>query len=555
MDSVVYWYKTEVYFWRSAGSLFWSITCLPLITIFLVILSQFSFLHPWQALADFASVVLSLSFLLWLGILTAILITIACTATFTVVPDVPATRLRSYLSLLRWSRWPHLIAAKLGGACVAWVCSHFMDQRFYSLTTVVVTTDRELLLLNESHLFLVLAGAMAGLVYYTNFYLSHLSYLAFPTLQRDKYFRARSEIIQLAKLCVRLTWRHIRLFYLGYWLLGGSYRSWVLNLLNVEGITEEQPLDTFFGLLDLTLLCQTCLCTFFILFTWSLTAVLYRVYHTQRLEIPVLTTFSSASKHCLSAALAAQTAPLLQHLAFLDLAYLSGHSPQRRVEVFSLSQPGGHPYTWRAVCSACLQQLEALAAQVQTAHLAALATLPVQHLPAEKIFSTTGVQSTPSPPPQPVAAKTSFTSKLYSGLKDKPILSYFLMELPDTKSRQLFAACQIHIWAIEAMSQLAAASYEEDKFGVVQQTLSAIFTSLISLQDTIEKYFKLQPLTVRRSSKESHPQPHITLCQQLRVTLKTAIYRLTNSFGRHLGDLNLNTDCMKRVRPFLDYRE
>jgi hypothetical protein len=34
-----------------------------------------------------------------------------------------------------------------------------------------------------------------------------------------------------------------------------------------------------------------------------------------------------------------------------------------------------------------------------------------------------------------------------------------------------------------AVSLLAAASYEEDKYGVVQQSLSAIFSSLILLQD------------------------------------------------------------------------
>ena len=81
---------------------------------------------------------------------------------------------------------------------------------------------------------------------------------------------------------------------------------------------------------------------------------------------------------------------LLQHLAFLDLAYLSGHSEQRRQEVYSLSQPGGHPHTWRAVCGACLQQLEALASRVHVAHRTALGTLPVTHLPADRIFSTGG---------------------------------------------------------------------------------------------------------------------------------------------------------------------
>ena len=45
--------------------------------------------------------------------------------------------------------------------------------------------------------------------------------------------------------------------------------------------SQQQQLDTMCGLLDLTLLWQTLLCSFFILSTWSLTAVLYRVYHTQ----------------------------------------------------------------------------------------------------------------------------------------------------------------------------------------------------------------------------------------------------------------------------------
>ena len=45
--------------------------------------------------------------------------------------------------------------------------------------------------------------------------------------------------------------------------------------------SRQQQLDTMCGLLDLTLLWQTLLCSFFILSTWSLTAVLYRVYHTQ----------------------------------------------------------------------------------------------------------------------------------------------------------------------------------------------------------------------------------------------------------------------------------
>lgn len=51
----------------------------------------------------------------------------------------------------------------------------------------------------------------------------------------------------------------------------------------------------------------------------------------------------------------------------------------------------------------------------------------------------------------------------------------------------------------------------------------------------IEKHFKLQPLSTRRSKSDLPIRLHALLWQELRVTLKTSIYRLTNVFGRYLG--------------------
>ena len=56
----------------------------------------------------------------------------------------------------------------------------------------------------------------------------------------------------------------------------------------------------------------------------------------------------------------------MQHLAFLDLAYLSDKCHWRRLEVFSLSQRGGHPVTWRSVCQSCLSQIHNLMTSLQT---------------------------------------------------------------------------------------------------------------------------------------------------------------------------------------------
>ncbi|PVD23717.1 hypothetical protein C0Q70_16990 [Pomacea canaliculata] len=254
----------------------------------------------------------------------------------------------------------------------------------------------------------------------------------------------------------------------------------------------------------------------------------------QRLEFPVLPGFNSPSKYCLNEALICNDA-LLQHLAFLDLSHLSSTNMARRQEVFSLSQPGGHPYTWRAIASTCLQQVDMLVTKVHIANAAKLASVPLQQHP-EKIFHTTvsddellkDVLKTSS-------QKPSLLSRVRAILMTKPVLSYFLMELPDAKSRQLFATCQIPIWAIEALSHLAAASYREDKYGVVQQSLPTIITSLVTLHDNVEKYFKLQPPALRRYGRETPVAPRLLLSQQLRETLKTSIYRLTDTFSSHLG--------------------
>uniref|UniRef100_A0A0E9RFR5 Nucleoporin NDC1 n=1 Tax=Anguilla anguilla TaxID=7936 RepID=A0A0E9RFR5_ANGAN len=52
---------------------------------------------------------------------------------------------------------------------------------------------------------------------------------------------------------------------------------------------------------------------------------------------------------------------ILKFLALQDLALLSQHSPSRRQEVFSLSQPGGHPHNWSAICKdVCLSSMTSL---------------------------------------------------------------------------------------------------------------------------------------------------------------------------------------------------
>lgn len=51
----------------------------------------------------------------------------------------------------------------------------------------------------------------------------------------------------------------------------------------------------------------------------------------------------------------------------------------------------------------------------------------------------------------------------------KQILIELLDQLPDAANQELFGDCQLQVWAITSISELAIASYAEDVYGVVQR--------------------------------------------------------------------------------------
>lgn len=147
--------------------------------------------------------------------------------------------------------------------------------------------------------------------------------------------------------------------------------------------------------------------------------------------------------------------------------------------------------------------------------------------------------------PQPAKNGSSFW-------KTKPVISYFLTEFPDAKSRKLFASAQLDIWAVEALCNLVAASFREDNYGVVQKTLPQILTSVIKLQENVEKHLKLVSSGRRNGGRGSLDLP---LKYVLHSSLKSCIYRIINVFGAHLLNLDLPSDTSYKLKLFMDFKE
>ncbi|KAK2102527.1 Nuclear pore complex subunit [Saguinus oedipus] len=123
--------------------------------------------------------------------------------------------------------------------------------------------------------------------------------------------------------------------------------------------------------------------------------------------------------------------------------------------------------------------------------------------------------------------------------------------------RLFFSDAQMHIWALEDLSHLVAASYAEGRFGIVQTTLPAILNTLLTLQEAVDKYLKLPHASSKppRISGSLVNTSYKTLRFAFRASLKTAIYRITATFGEHLNAVQTSAEHQKILQQFLEFKE
>ncbi|XP_078188028.1 nucleoporin NDC1 isoform X10 [Callithrix jacchus] len=570
------------------------------------------------------------------------------------------------------------------GMVMAW-CAAVITQGQYSFLVIPCTGTNSFgspvvqTCLNEYHLFFLLAGAFMGYSYSLLYFVNNMNYLPFPIIQQYKFLRFRRSLLLLVKhSCVESLFL-VRNFCILYYFIGHIPKAWISTAMNLH-IDEQvhRPLDTVSGLLNLSLLYHVWLCGVFLLTTWYISWILFKIYATE-------------------------------YLALQDLMLLSQYSPSRRQEVFSLSQPGGHPHNWTAISMGCLNLLNGMTQKLVLYQEAAAtngrvsSSYPVEpkkfSSPEETTFQTPKSSQMPRPSVPPLVKTSLFSSKLstpdvasppgipfgssvmhrmagifdvntcygspqspqlirrgprlwtsasdqqmtefsnpspstsisaegktvrqpnviYSWIQNKreqhfwdakegallepenlrparatwqnpvstenteiswvcwctPIvlatweaeiknflskrvlIMYFFSKHPEASIQAVFSDAQMHIWALEGLSHLVAASYTEDRFGVVQTTLPAILNTLLMLQEAVDKYFKLPHASSKppRISGSLVDTSYKTLRFAFRASLKTAIYRITTTFGEHLNAVQASAEHQKRLQQFLEFKE
>ncbi|XP_070169772.1 nucleoporin NDC1 [Polyergus mexicanus] len=431
----------------------------------------------------------------------------------------------------------------------------------------------------EEYYFLLFSGLWSGL-YFSIKINDSMKYFRFSIIAQSKFLRLRQgTYTMLPKLMISSTWS--TLYYMAiYYFLGSYCRGVLLSVISVQ--TEVEPLDNMSRLLNLTLILQLWLHQFIFILTISSTYLLFEIYLTEWIPFKFGSSDAysvDASELTLIDALSMDKIPIMQHLGYLDLVTLAQKEKIRRGMLFTLSQPGGHPYNWNCIVQKCIDVLKKFSydfnaismkpqeqqfcysMNVLTARIA-----PAQPVQKDHIYHMRKLVPDVTPT---LSTETDTKEVPYSGifiqkfikqkrdafvayLLSKPLINYIFGEQDDNKIRHLLFNGQLVIWAAEAISSLSVFSLSEDSYGVVQKDVPNIIKTLLSVKQVLDKLQKSAVLARKIQADDKFTKEIFT---SLRSAIKRSLYRIVTNFEPYINDLSLESLTIEHLQSFLNYRE
>ncbi|XP_069985261.1 nucleoporin NDC1 [Penaeus vannamei] len=310
-------------------------------------------------------------------------------------------------------------------------------------------------------------------------------------------------------------------------------------------------------IVDLPLMILTATVTGLVAVTLALFSQIFRIFVTEPIQIPLATgedinsTESDGDSWRLCHALS--SSGLLQLLAFWDLKLLASSDPRvfaRRSQVFAISQPGGHPRNWLGIMNPSLNLIRKFTERLRRQNCPE--DMPPPPKPVDPTSAPTDVNKNEVTKPASPPLKERIVEML-KGLKKYPFFGYFLSELPDAAYRSIFAEALPVIWAVQAFGDLIAASFKEDKYGVVQRNIPDILMAFIHLQKVVDSPSR-GTMGRRAGAGETLPV-ELQLRKALRSSLRSALYTVTTTFGSTVLELQVSAECQSKLQSYLDFKE
>jgi nucleoporin NDC1 len=396
---------------------------------------------------------------------------------------------------------------------------------------------------NNVAIFFLLAGAFSGLVEAVVFHYKNGNYTNLPIIGLDRYSQLKMKLeSEFLNLCFSSLYS-LRLFYPLYLtsavLLGGIYRPAGLS---------------YYELISPTLAATCWLVILYVKVLSSSISACVSVHSTPalHLELANLLEGTGASNQLLSV------------LSLQELAEQVAERPDIRREVFSLSLPGGHPHTWNSILALCNRHIGGVKDDLGKL----LSPPPTQKVEAVKpppqieIFSpnirrlapVSAKQDVPCEPSSPSLPEklNLYLDSVLESLKRRPLIGWLLTQAPDVPYRAVFTRSQSVIFCVEILSHIVSASITEDSYGVVQKDLPDILTSLLILEQNIDRC-RGHGLPYYR--KKSADIPDVHLKQELKCAVKSALFRIVLGFEEHILNVPLPSDLKQKIKNYQQFLE
>lgn len=559
----------KILFTRLFSSFLWTVALQVFPLSLYILLTNFDVVHPVECLVRSASIVFSIG--TWI----------------TLVPIHGLLFALSYVLSHEHKKPKHVLTSRFKFLCSFFTKTNVVKLFLYFTLGIVIpwiylklnncmfwTECKESAIsscLNENSVFLVTCGGWTALYYFIRYDILIEKHLQFPVIRQLKFLQIRYKFLTIFHESLILSF--VPLFYfLPFYMWYGKSVNLFFEVLFVAPV-ESSTLTGVFCLLKISVLVNAWVVTVAFFLTVKTLDLMIEIHFTEHFSFALIKQ-PNVNSVLLATALGEQNLTIIQHLACYDLYILSMSQKSIRWQIFTLSQPGGHPHTWNAILHEALKLMEGFICEIESIYRVPQPEKPksiprhvhtrnmtIRHeeiisgpVPLTPVSKFRNLVEHPLKSPvkeqQPSAIDEMRTklNALVNKIKQNWIVNYIFGLKPDAEIRFLLSNSQPLIWVIQSISELSAHALLEDQFGIVLKDLPLIINTLLRLKCSVDKLGSIQ----KKFQKRDHD-----LCMKasLKSALRRSLYTIAIAYSDYLTDLPLTNENLSCMQSYVNFRE
>ena len=558
----------KILFSRLISSFLWTVVLQAFPLSFYILLTNFNIKHPVEWLLKPVSV--AFSFSTWLSLIPIHSLVFAIgyilAQDHQKLPCICKTRFQFFCNLFTKINFLKLFFYFLIGLIVPW--SYLNINKLTLFVNCQQFPDK--FCLSDGKIYLISCGCWTGVYYFLRYDLLIEKRLEYPIIRQIKFLQIRYKFLSI--FFSSLTSSLVPIFYYSaFYLCYGKHIIWLFEVFFSAQVDSSTVTNT--SLLSVSQLVHLWTITTCVILILRVLNLMIQIHYTEHYSFALIKQ-PNVDSIILSAALSERNMPIIQHLACYDLYIMSMSPRSNRWQIFTLSQPGGHPHTWNAILNECIKLIEEFILKIEDIYKVKTPVKPPPIVPKhihprsmnvryEEIL-TSPVPLSPinklrnlvEEPGMPfIHEERSILDDFWikighvnEMIKKNSIINYMFNSKPDVEIRFILSNSQPLIWVVQSLSELSANALYEDQFGIVLKDLPLIISALLRLKFSVDKIGNLQNKFQRRDTD-------LCMKSSLKSAIRRSLYRIAVAYSDYLPDLPLSVENLNCMKNFGNFKE